>query len=57
MTAPKNSAMTLTQFLEYLHEHSTTVDLAEDLGEVLVLRGHRELVPFALDPHARRAAS
>lgn len=37
--------MTTSEFLEYLHRHPATAELAEALAEVVVLRGRPDLVP------------
>lgn len=46
--------MGVVQFLEYLHERSATSGLSEALAEILMLRGHAELVPAELVVDARR---
>jgi hypothetical protein len=37
--------MTTIPFLEYLHEHTATLALAEQLASVLALRGRADLIP------------
>jgi hypothetical protein len=46
------------QFLDYLHDHTATRVLADELAGVLALRGRVDLIPF-LDKGAgaRRIAS
>jgi hypothetical protein len=50
--------MTTIPFLEYLHEHSSTHALAQQLAGVLFLRGRADLVPVPITTSsARRVAS
>jgi hypothetical protein len=49
--------MTTSEFLEYLHRHPATTDLAEALAEIAVLRGRRDLVPAGLAEPPHRVAS
>ena len=50
--------MEVIPFLEYLHEHRASRELAEGLAQVFALKSHGELVPAELAVCApRRVAS
>ncbi|MGQ0824490.1 MAG: hypothetical protein ACT4OX_05580 [Actinomycetota bacterium] len=50
--------MSTSEFLEYLHRHPATHELAESIGDLLVMRGNRDRVPTSVTtaPHERVAS-